>query len=203
MDEDCSITVRQKRFERSDVRDIREDLAERLRAIDAEMAAARTEYDVARRTLDSEYAVLFEDMSDRQRAVSRILDAESQRMGDAPQRRAPSPPTMKLPLSDYIIHLIGEGNKSKDDIRDAVDRAGYEGAGRTVHTTLLNLVRANRIIEYDGAYRLPNTAVPHPRLRLRLRFPAATEHGLEDEKEARAEEARIEEGSSAEVDEAI
>ena len=148
------------RFERTDVRDIRDDLLERLNAIEAEMAAARTEYDAERRVLEANFAALFEDIHDRQIAISRILDLEARRMGEPSKRRAPSASApFRLPLLDYILNFVAGHKKSKDEIKEAVDRAGYEGAGRTVHTTLLNMVRAGKLHVQDDLYEIANLGV--------------------------------------------
>ena len=53
--------------------------------------------------------------------------------------------------------LAERGAKSKDELRDLAQAAGYfpEGeGGRSLHATLVNIVRSGRAIEQDGVYSM-------------------------------------------------
>ena len=148
-------------FGRVPVRDIRDDLIERLEAANSEMATARTQYDLERRVLEANFSSLFESISNKQRALETLLGTEAREFGEQPVRRAPAPTAMRLPLADFSVNCVGgvSGSKSKDEIKDLVERAGYvsehESAGRMVHTTLLNLVRSGRLKQFGDEYASP------------------------------------------------
>jgi hypothetical protein len=110
------------------MRDIREDLKERLRNLEAD----RDKHHAALKGIEENIAM-----------IMRMLDIEDQQFpkhddtGDAPS------PT-KL-LSDFIYEELGRRRMAKVEIRTAAEKAGYENAGRAVHLTLVNLQRFQRI----------------------------------------------------------
>lgn len=72
----------------------------------------------------------------------------------APIAASPAP----LPLADFLVRRVNEaGPLSKDDLRQLAVRAGYfpdaESATRSVHATLLGIVKGGRVRE------LPNGAL--------------------------------------------
>jgi len=72
----------------------------------------------------------------------------------APMAAAPAP----LPLADFLVRRVNEaGPLSKDDLRQLAVRAGYfqdaESATRSVHATLLGIIKGGRVRE------LPNGAL--------------------------------------------
>ena len=148
------------------VRDIREDLIERLEAANAEMASARTKYDVEKLDLERRFHTLFEDICSRQRALSVLMDEEERAHGP---RARPSPTVreMKLPLQDFILNALNStGSMSKEDVKDLVERAGYvgsnESAGRMVHTTLMNLRNSGKLqMMADGQYEVTHRFVDY------------------------------------------
>jgi hypothetical protein len=71
---------------------------------------------------------------------------------------APPPAPTPLPLADFLVRRVNEaGPLSKDDLRQLAVRAGYfqdaETATRSVHATLLGIIKGGRVRE------LPNGAL--------------------------------------------
>lgn len=144
------------------MRDIRDDLIERLEATNAEMASARTKFDADRRELEQRFHEQYSALGERQRALGVLLDAE----GGAPDRLA-APRDLRLPLQDYIINgMHSAGSMSKDEVKDMVERAGYgdgDGVGRMVHTTLLNAVKSGKILaQSDGRFAAAGFGIAGP-----------------------------------------
>lgn len=83
------------------------------------------------------------------------------RRRSAAQVAEPAPiaaPPAPLPLADFLVRRVNEaGPLSKDDLRQLAVRAGYfqdaESATRSVHATLLGIVKGGRVRE------LPNGAL--------------------------------------------
>ena len=79
----------------------------------------------------------------------------------AAQVAEPAPiatPPAPLPLADFLVRRVNEaGPLSKDDLRQLAVRAGYfqdaESATRSVHATLLGIIKGGRVRE------LPNGAL--------------------------------------------
>jgi hypothetical protein len=83
----------------------------------------------------------------RRRSAAQVVEP-------APVAAAPAP----LPLADFLVRRVNEaGPLSKDDLRQLAVRAGYfqdaESATRSVHATLLGIIKGGRVRE------LPNGAL--------------------------------------------
>ena len=141
------------------MRDIREDLFERMEAATSEMATARTRYEEERREIEQRFQKLFEDIGNRQRALAVLLDEEARAHGSYAK---PLPPLreMRLPLADFIMNgLNATGSMTKEDVKDLVERAGYgggDGVGRMVHTTLLKPQECGQT-SADGGWPIRNS----------------------------------------------
>jgi hypothetical protein len=109
------------------MRDIREDLKERLSSLEAR----RAEHHAALKELDEQAA-----------AVMRMLDMEDRRFPEQKPNGAPAPTKA---LTDFIYEELGRRKMNKAEIKVAAERAGYENVGRAVHLTLVNLERFGRI----------------------------------------------------------
>lgn len=138
-----------------EVRDIRDDLIERLEKANADMAMAKTNHDIERRELEQRFNQQFIAISERQKALGTLLDDENSLLGNRREVQHEVKP-FQLPLPDFILNILSAaGSMSKDEIKDAAERAGYESAGRMVHATLMNIVKSDRVLLLaDGQYHV-------------------------------------------------
>jgi hypothetical protein len=136
------------------MRDIRDDLKERLDGIEARRLRLR---DVLK-DLDAEATV-----------INQLLLFENQR------RHVPGPLSGGVyisagdqrlqPVADFITDLLRAGGPlSKNNIRLKCEDAGYfkgeEATGRVVHATLMNLMRHGRIrLRENGLYEIIGVGV--------------------------------------------
>jgi hypothetical protein len=141
------------------MRDIRNDLRERLAAVIAQLVEVRTEYDHDRNDLERRFNEQFTELSKERSSLEIILASESRRQGeDQTFHQKPEDRNLKLPLADFLIYQLKErGPSSKDDLRAAAENHQYfsDGAssGRPVHATLMNLVGSGRVQKtLDGFY---------------------------------------------------
>jgi hypothetical protein len=124
------------------------------RGHEAEEAAPQTEY---RRPSTPEAAPGYRRGQNAEEAAPQ---AEYRRPRAAPAAE-PTPVAVAqapLPLADFLVRRVNEaGPLSKDDLRQLAVRAGYfqdaESATRSVHATLLGIVKGGRVRE------LPNGAL--------------------------------------------
>jgi hypothetical protein len=79
-----------------------------------------------------------------------MLAAEERRF--TPEEAAQTkPPEEALP--EFIFQSLHKGPLTKDDLRWMANRAGYDVDGRSIHATLVNLLRSGRAVEVsDGQY---------------------------------------------------
>ena len=122
------------------MRDIRQDLRERLTALEQR-----------RDQLQSELRVL----DDESTAVIRLLDFEDRRFPSNGLDRAP-----EQPVGDFILGALKARSLTKDEAHDPLVRAGYgqggEAVGRMAHLALVNLEKAAKVaIGEDHKYCLP------------------------------------------------
>lgn len=118
-------------------RDIRTDLKARLIAA----TAKRDEQQKLVEELDNEVLLL-----------TKMLDQEERRFGAA---KIEQPPT-QAPLPDFIVESLSRGKMDKDDLRHFAETKGIAVDGRSLHATLINLIRAGKIKEVEeGFYDLP------------------------------------------------
>jgi hypothetical protein len=63
-------------------------------------------------------------------------------------------PKEKLPdLSEFMLDKLRTGHRTKDSLRLAAEEAGYEIDGRSIHATLVNLIKRNEAVEVsEGQY---------------------------------------------------
>lgn len=141
----------------SAMRDIRADLRDRLTSLDARMSELVREYNREKAELDKRFSEHERSLDDERKAASALLMIEERRYGEAETAEIKIP---TQPLADFLIaHAKKHGPTPKEELRNAAALSGYfpdgEG-GRTIHTTLLNLVRAGRLIETaEGRYLDP------------------------------------------------
>jgi hypothetical protein len=142
------------------MRDIIEDLKERLRNVLARYADEEASYTEARVELDAKHRQAISLLNVEQNAIEQLLRSELARTGSAMQE--PVLPRPKLSLVDFLLtKLHADGPMPKDDLRRHAQLAGYFGdedaGGRKVHATLMNLATAGRAHRLpDGKYSFPD-----------------------------------------------
>jgi hypothetical protein len=114
------------------LRDIRPDLRDRLRVATAQRDHMRSTI----ATLESAVALL-----------EQMLAQEDQRYAAA-SGSAKAKPTDSLP--DFILETLRAGHRTKDSLRLAAQEAGYEIDGRSVHASLVNLIKRGQAVEKGG-----------------------------------------------------
>jgi hypothetical protein len=133
------------------MRDIREDLKERIATNNKRRADLKAHYDVQTKALDDETALL-----------SRLLAFEEHRFRVYRGGREFPAPT--IPLAMFFVETLRKmGPMTKDELRRAAVKEGYfeddDDGGRSTHASLLNSERGNRVKRLeDGRYE----AVPQP-----------------------------------------
>ncbi|WP_425907164.1 hypothetical protein [Nitrobacter sp. TKz-YC02] len=141
------------------MRDIRDDLRERLAAIQSAFNAAVDENEAQIVAIQAAYRQKVDAFERERQAVLQLLRIEEERSQPAEVKEGQSVARQPaLPLSEFILtKLHAQGPMTKDQIRAEVDRAGYfdgEATGRTLHLTLMNISgsggRVCRLI--DGRY---------------------------------------------------
>jgi hypothetical protein len=126
------------------LRDIREDLKARLR--DA----------VANRDLHAGKAQEYGKEVD---VLTQLLDREEARFVAQKAAQAPTPKEPDEPLADFLLKALRTRPMNKSDLREQATRAGYAGDGRSIHLTVVNLSRANRVKELPhGVFALADSA---------------------------------------------
>ena len=105
--------------------------------------------------------------------LKRMMEIESQRFGhevDPSQRRVSlstrAPTVVVGSAPDFIEKILEAGPHSKDELKEVGIQQGIfdpDTAGRSIHITLVNMVRGSRIQELpDGRYGLPESRSPRP-----------------------------------------
>jgi hypothetical protein len=142
------------------MRDIRDDLRERLAANQAALNAATEDHENQVLALQADYRQKTDALERERQAVLQMLKFEEARASPTEQGGSRPP---ALPLAEFIIAKIyGTGAMTKEQIREQIDRAGYlegEATGRTFHLTLMNISGAGGRIRRlsDGRYAVPST----------------------------------------------
>jgi len=148
------------------MRDIRSDLQERAKFIDAEISSAYAQFEKHLEQLESERDERVARLKSELEAVTRLMEIEHRRMGGlaAIQPPAIEPLAFQQPgpsLADYLVHKLSElGAMSSAELRDLAAEEGMvsEGdrAGRGVMAALAGSVRDERIRQLsDGRFAPP------------------------------------------------
>jgi hypothetical protein len=118
-------------------RDIRDDLKARM----ISAAAKRDEYEKQLKALDEEVLML-----------TKLLDQEERRFGT----REPEAGESSETLSTFILESLARGRMNKDGLRHFAESKGLTVDGRSLHATVINLVRSGKVKQAsDGFYDLP------------------------------------------------
>jgi hypothetical protein len=142
------------------VQDIRPELLERQNAAETRRAQAQAHYDHERSRLEAKYRSAMADFDRELGALKTLFEIEMRRH-EGPSSLPAELAAPRLPLADFFITTLhSRGRLTKDELKAAAEKAGYfsdgESSGRATHTTLLNIVRAKKIVEdEDGVYAYP------------------------------------------------
>jgi hypothetical protein len=141
------------------MRDIRNDLRERIAAVSSRYAEAMGDYEQQRDALEGGHRKLIAELDRERAALQQMLTIEEQR--DGLPTTGTKRPARLVSLADFMVTKIhAHGPLDKDQLRAEADLAGYfsdgEGDGRTFHTTLMNITKGGRLIRLpDGRYAFP------------------------------------------------
>lgn len=139
------------------MRDIRQDLAERLAEIAGRYHEVMSAYDEEREALDRKRATDIAALDRERDAVRQLLAIEQRREGIPP---IAVDARSLVPLTDFLMAKVqAYGPIDKEALRQEARTAGYfdEGNGRAFHTTLLNITKHGKLIQLpDGKYRSPH-----------------------------------------------
>jgi hypothetical protein len=141
------------------VRDIREDLLERIKATETEMVSDAQLFQHEVKQLEIAFRRRAEEKQGILNGLRRLLDSEQRAFAAGGDDRVQPNALSNLvrpnmPLADFLLQEMAErGPKSKEELRDAAQEAGYfkpGDGGRAVHATVVNLLRVGRAIVLDG-----------------------------------------------------
>jgi hypothetical protein len=150
------------------VRDIRKDLQERISATEAEMVAEARAFQREVEVLQAKFRIKADEKQAFLNGLRRLLDNEERAFANGGSGSNPVADLVRpnMPLADFILQEMAErGPKTKEELRDAAQLAGYfrpGDGGRAVHATIVNLTRVGRaIVLDDGKLRAkPKEALP-------------------------------------------
>jgi GAF domain-containing protein len=133
------------------LRDIRNDLRERLAALDGAELDQMMTYQAERERLDAAHNNALRSIAAERAALKQLLSIEDHRASALPPFTARSAPT--IPLGDFLIAKVRAcGALEKEELRAAAEEAGYRD-GRAFHTTLMNITKGGKLQQYsDGRY---------------------------------------------------
>lgn len=159
------------------MRDIRNDLTQRARLVEEQIAAAYGQFEQRLEQLQTERDGRVAELQSEMAALSKLIELEHRRISHE-ERRMGSEMPLALPqvsqqapsLADFIMHKLNElGPLSKDDLVNLSLQEGIfadpESADHGIHGTLVNIIRNEHIRQlHDGTF-VPNTLPPALRMR--------------------------------------
>lgn len=146
------------------MRDILDDLAERLQEAERRFLEIRDAHDHERHRIEAAFQRDVAAFEKERSALASLLEIEAARKGVSVRRIEKPKPAYRLPLPDFFVTAVHKrGRATKDDLREAAEEQGYfdngESGGRQTHTTLMNLANAGKLLRLeDGSYSLPTPA---------------------------------------------
>ena len=148
------------------LRDIREDLRARVLLIEKDIESETAIFNRQQKELVDAFRTKIEDAKIALAGYRRLLDLENRRVHDmtGQPEQPEQPATAKAPLVDFLCAAMADrGAKSKDELRDLAQAAGYFGpgdGGRAIHATMVNLVRGGRVRELsDGKFMVQQAPI--------------------------------------------
>ena len=174
------------------MRDIRSDLQDRASLLEEQINAHEAQFDKIVEQLRVEHEGRLDDLKAEFAAVTKLMELEQRRIGNAPAPKAHAPQPQPQPqpahqsahqhqpapqasqppqpLADFLVRKMSEvGAMSRDDLRRLTMQEGYfadpESAERGVTATLLNVVKAGLIRQLPNGNFAPATVLDTIRLR--------------------------------------
>jgi hypothetical protein len=130
------------------LRDIRDDLRMRLLLVSQKIEAENVRFEAQQQALVHAFKGKIEALKVEAAGLNRLLEVENQRLGEQATSAAAA---TKPSLPDFMSTVLHErGPKSKEELREMAQQAGYfansDGGGRAIHATLVNMMRAGRVL---------------------------------------------------------
>jgi hypothetical protein len=150
------------------MRDIRNDLQERVRLIEDQISSSYAQFEKMIEQLQSEREARVSELRAELSALGKLMEVEHRRMANVLPLQAPA--ATEVSLADFILQRLSEnGPMSKDGLVDLTLKERLfddgESADRAVHTTLVNIIRSEHLRQlHDGTF-VPNTVPQAIRLR--------------------------------------
>lgn len=150
------------------MRDIRNDLQDRVRLIEDQISSSYAQFEKMIEQLQSEREARVSELKAELSALGKLMEVEHRRMANVLPLQAPA--ATEVSLADFILQRLSEnGPMSKDDLVDLTLKERLfddgESADRAVHTTLVNIIRSEHLRQlHDGTF-VPNTVPQAIRLR--------------------------------------
>jgi len=146
------------------MRDIRQDLRERLAVLNGRHLDQETQYQEARDALENAYRDAVAALVREKVAVQQLLAIEEERVrmpaGTVDTRKT----AHLISLADFLVTKVhAHGPMNKGQLRAEADLAGYfaAGNGRTFHITLMNITKSGRVtVTQDGRYEFARRQPP-------------------------------------------
>jgi hypothetical protein len=140
------------------MRDIRNDLRERLASVAARYSDEITEYNRNLTILEQSHKETVTALARERAALEQLMALEDERAGIPAPTRAQRLATL-VPLGDFLVTKVqAHGPMEKEQLRAEASLAGYvaAGNGRAFHITLINVTKCGRLVHLpDGRYSYP------------------------------------------------
>jgi hypothetical protein len=140
------------------MRDIRNDLRERLASVAARYSDEITEYNRNLTILEQSHKETLTALARERAALEQLMALEDERAGIPAPTRAQRLAAL-VPLGDFLVTKVqAHGPMEKEQLRAEASLAGYvaAGNGRAFHITLINVTKCGRLVHLpDGRYAYP------------------------------------------------
>jgi hypothetical protein len=137
------------------IRDIRDDLIDRLNSLDARHMQAMMAFAQRYEEMQREHRKEVEAIGREREAIKAMLALEDDRLGEGRGASRAAERSL-MPLGEFIITtLCARGPMEREDIKIEANAAGYFGNGangRTFNTTLMNLVKHGKLLSHGTVY---------------------------------------------------
>jgi hypothetical protein len=137
------------------MRDIRNDLRERLASVAARYVDEIDEHNQKLKSLEKSHEETLTGLARERAAVEQLLAIEDERAG-IPALTLAQKLAVLVPLGDFLVMKVQHhGPMQKEQLRAEARLAGYlpDGNARVFHITLMNVTKCGRLVHLpDGRY---------------------------------------------------